>query len=339
MYRRIPARPGRLAVSRSNLSKSLVLPAAILFLSAVSSFSQDAPHQNRRHFDDDSSVPIQPKEISVEQRGSVTVHDITYSGADGTQVPAYLVVPEGKGKFASILWGHWLMPHSPSANRKEFLDEAVAIAPSGVVSLLIDAPQVRAGFVSENKSLGPQPADLIAEQVIDLRRGVDLLATRDDVDPKRIAYVGHSWDARTGAILDAVDKRLAAFVFMGGPISTHDNILTSDAPNLVAMRKAIPPDTLRTFLDTYAWADAGSYEMQLGPAPALFQYAIHDDFSPVHYAKQYFQASSGPKEQHFYDSDHALNAAARQDRFNFLKTHLALRNLPAGTIESVPPTK
>jgi len=102
------------------------------------------------------------------------------------------------------------MPNSPTSNREEFLNEAIACAPAGVICLLIDAPQVRPGFKPT-----PNPV-LIAQQVIDLRRGVDLLLLRSDVDPKRIAYVGHSWDAGTGAILDAVDKRIAAFVFMGG---------------------------------------------------------------------------------------------------------------------------
>jgi hypothetical protein len=49
-------------------------------------------------------------------------------------------VPNQKGKFAAILWGHWMMPKSPTANRSEFLNEAVAIAPAGVVSLLIVRP-------------------------------------------------------------------------------------------------------------------------------------------------------------------------------------------------------
>jgi dienelactone hydrolase len=168
----------------------------------------------------------------------VGIHDITYQSSAGRTVPAYLVVPKGGGKFAAILWGHWLMPNSPSANRSEFLDEATALAKAGVMSLLIDTPQARPGFVPERKSFGSQPSELVAEQVVDLRRGVDLLLSRSDVDPKRIGYVGHSWDARTGAILDAIEKRLSAFVFMGGPISTRDNVLTSDAPNFVAMRKA-----------------------------------------------------------------------------------------------------
>jgi hypothetical protein len=39
------------------------------------------------------------------------------------------------------------------------------------------------------------------------------------------------------------------------------------------------------------------------------------------------------------ESDHSLNAEALRDRFAFLCEHLALHMLPAGTLESVPPTK
>jgi len=314
--------------------------AAAVFLSAVPrGASQDVYAQDVKHFDYDSGAALNVEEISVEKRGEAAIHDLTYASPSGGKVPAYLVVPNGGGKFAAIVWGHWLMPHSPTANRKEFLDEAVALAPAGVESLLIDAPQARPGFTLEHRPLGPQGAELVRQQVMDLRRGVDLLLSREDVDAKRIGYVGHSWDARTGSILDALDKRFAAFVFMGAPISTRDFILTSDAANVVASRKSIAAATLQNFLDSYAWADAGTYAAHLGPAPALFQYALHDDYSPEPYAKQYFAHSSGPKEVKFYDSDHALDPEARRDRFEFLREHLALAALPAGTLESVPATK
>jgi dienelactone hydrolase len=189
----------------------------------------------QEHFNYDKNAALHIKEVSVQNRADIAVHDITYESS-GRTVPAYLVAPKGSGKFAAILWGHWLMPHSDMANRSEFLDEAAAMAGAGVISLLIDAPQVRPGFVQDKTPFGPQPADLIAEQVVDLRRGLDLLLARSDVDPKRIGYVGHSLNARTGVILDAIDKRPSAFVFMGGPISTRDNILTSEAPNIVAMQ-------------------------------------------------------------------------------------------------------
>jgi hypothetical protein len=45
-----------------------------------------------------------------------------------------------RARIPLILWGHWPMPNSPASNREEFLKEAIALAPTGVVSLLIDAP-------------------------------------------------------------------------------------------------------------------------------------------------------------------------------------------------------
>jgi dienelactone hydrolase len=114
-----------------------------------------------------------------------------------------------------------MMPKSPTASKTEFLTEAIALAPTGVVSILIDTPYVRPGFKKDPDPFSSQDPDVVAQQVIDLRRALDLLLSRDDVDPKRIAYVGHSFDANCAAILDAVDKRFAAFVFMGNPQSTR----------------------------------------------------------------------------------------------------------------------
>lgn len=36
-----------------------------------------------------------------------------------------------------------------------------------------------------------------AQAVVDVRRAVDLLVARPDVDPKRLAYVAHSYGARS----------------------------------------------------------------------------------------------------------------------------------------------
>src|SRR4051794_39039835 len=90
------------------------------------------------HFDYDRSTPLELQQSGVEKRGTVTTYDISFASPAGGRVPAYLVVPSGKGPFAAIIWGHWYMEGSDFRNRKEFLSEAVALAPSGVVSLLID---------------------------------------------------------------------------------------------------------------------------------------------------------------------------------------------------------
>ena len=259
------------------------------------------------------------KQVSATVQDGVTVEDVTYTGADGDTVPAYLVIPGGNGKFAGVIWGHWLMPRAANANRQEFLQEAIALAPAGVISLPLDAPQARPNFKPT-----PNPV-LVTQQIIDLRRGMDLLFSRPDVDTTRIAYVGHSWDAGNGAILDAVDKRFAAFVFMSGPQSTREYVLSSDSPRMAPMRKTTDMVKVEQTMKANAWADPGSYANKLGPAPALFQYGLHDeDWVPLQDAKDYIAVSSGPKTIQFYDADHALNIKARVDRDAFLRKTLHL---------------
>jgi pimeloyl-ACP methyl ester carboxylesterase len=52
----------------------------------------------------------------------------------------------------------------------------------------------------------------------ELRRGLDYLATRDDIDMQRLAYVALSWGAGSRLVLAAVDDRFKAVVLMGGGI-------------------------------------------------------------------------------------------------------------------------
>jgi len=263
--------------------------AAIVAALCMTAGSAPAQTPDFAHFAYDKSAPLRMKQVSVKTKGGVTIEDITYSGVHGDTVPATLVIPKGPGKFAGVLWGHWLMDGAANANRSEFLDEAVALAPSGVISLLIDDAHVRPGF-KPVPGMGP---GLMAQQVIDLRRGLDLLLARPDIDAARTAYVGHSYDSVAGSILDATDKRFGAFVFMGGP--------------------------------QLGFGFAKPYVSKLGPAPALFQYGLHDDeFVPVAAAKAYVAQASGPKTVKFYDAGHALNAKAEADRDAFLRRMLKL---------------
>jgi hypothetical protein len=57
-------------------------------------------------FDYDRAAPLDIKETGVEHRGKIAVHDISCASPKGGRVPAYLVVPQGPGPFAAIIWGH-----------------------------------------------------------------------------------------------------------------------------------------------------------------------------------------------------------------------------------------
>src|SRR6266508_1655182 len=161
----------------------IVFAISILFITSHRVFTQDP--EMFKHFDYDRSAPLRIKQISLQRRADATVHDITYDSPKGGVVPAYLVVPKGRGPFAAVIWGHWYWQNSSMRNRKEFLDEAIALAPAGVVSLLTDGPIARPGYVESKEPLNDQQVINLVQAVVDMRRGVDLLRARRDVNPKR----------------------------------------------------------------------------------------------------------------------------------------------------------
>ena len=85
------------------------------------------------------SWPRLSRRGSVGERvNGVRLFEISYASPKGGRVPAYLVVPAGKGLFPAILYGPW-----GYGTRTEFLSEALLYAEAGVVSLLVDYPWVR----------------------------------------------------------------------------------------------------------------------------------------------------------------------------------------------------
>jgi cephalosporin-C deacetylase-like acetyl esterase len=224
----------------------------LLFLLTVAScglaFSQDTSiNELRKMFDYDQKVPLDVKEVGFRDTDGARIHDINYASPKFGRVTAYLVEPSVKGEYAGMVFGHW-----GYGNRTEFLPEAILYARAGVVSLLIDYPWVRPAPWRRNEP-GEKPEavrDNYAATVIDLRRGIDLLQARSDVDSNRIAYVGHSTGAQWGAILSAIDKRVKAAVLMGGIPTEATIALESDDPEFVDFRKNTPKEQIDKYFKT-----------------------------------------------------------------------------------------
>jgi dienelactone hydrolase len=309
----------------------LILFLIVSFSIVPLSFAQTPDLGN--HFDYDKSAPLDVKTIGSEKRGDVTVYDITYASPKGGVVPAYLVVPKGKGPFAAVVWGHWYWSNSPMFNRKQFLDEAVALAPAGVVSLLTDGPNARPGYVPDRTPLNDKQITDRIQAVIDMRRGIDLLLARKDVDPKRLAFVGHSYNASTGAFLSGVDRRAKAYVLMAGALSDELDMKT---PEFEAYRQRIGPEKVDAFMSKYPWMDQGKYLAQAAPAFVFMQFATQEDFLKPSHVLQYERIVSKPNLLKIYEAPHALNTEARRDRIQFLTEQLKLKKLPPEVITAIP---
>jgi dienelactone hydrolase/predicted Ser/Thr protein kinase len=61
-----------------------------------------------------------------------------------------------------------------------------------------------------------QYTEVFVQEVKDLRRCVDYLETRPDIDARRLAFYGVSWGGTLGAIIPAVEERLRASVLLAG---------------------------------------------------------------------------------------------------------------------------
>jgi dienelactone hydrolase len=315
----------------------------VLLLVAAAAIAQESYDQVLHHWDYDKSAALNIKQAGIEERAGVTIHDISFLspvserssaiGPNGGTVTAYLIVPRGQGPFPAVIFGHWCMPGSEKKNRAEFLDEAIVLAHSGVISLLPDHVIVHPGFVEDSTPLNEQQIAVEVQQDVNLRRGADLLLARKDVDPKRLAYVGHSCDGSAGGFLSGVEKRFKAFVIMAGDISFDIDRKTKAVQEY---RQKIGADKFDTFAAKHAWMEGGKYVSHAAPAAMFLQYATDEPFLNGELAKQYFEIVSEPKKLKIYDAPHALSAEATRDRIAFLAEQLSFKPPDAKAIAAIP---
>ncbi|HEV2705659.1 MAG TPA: acetylxylan esterase [Pyrinomonadaceae bacterium] len=278
-------------------------------------------------FDYDRRLPLDVKEIGVEDGDGARRYDISYQSPKGGRVTAYLVVPSARGrKFAGVIF-----MHSRPGSRKNFLEEALSLAKAGVVCLLIDAPFSRAG--ESKREFDPTVTkpevdrDIYIQTVIDLRRGVDLLLSRSDVDPKRIGFVGHSYGAHAGAVLAGVEKRIKAYVLMAGAPSLTEFLRTSTIPAIVKTRDSLTKEQQENYFHILSDVDPINYIGHVAPSALFFQFGKTDNYPTEEQATLYSERASRPKLVRFYAAGHALNDEAKRERAAWLREQLALGKL------------
>jgi predicted esterase len=206
--------------------------------------------------------------------------------------------------------------HGSGGNRLEFVVEATWLAARGVVGLTIDSPDARhPGGVA----IPPGVAGLrtmrntIVQNIVDLRRAVDLLQARADVDPKRIAYVGFSAGANTGAILAGVEHRIRAYALASGGALPPARY-AADAPRRLQgpiVRILTPVDALR-------------YVGHAAPSALLFQDGRADRIVPRAALVALARAGSEPKTIRWYGAGHSLDKRAIHDRIRWLAGRLGV---------------
>jgi len=294
------------------------LVAACLMASATAAGAKGDDSQVAASFEYDRKAPFNLKEIGVEKRAGAFVHDVTFTAIPGSndEIKAYLVVPEGKGPFAGVLWVHWL-GEPATTNRTQYLSEAVGLAPKGVVSLLIDAMWSAPDWYSNR--IPERDFDRSMSQVIALRRATDLLASQSTVDPDRLAFVGHDYGAMYGMLVAGLDQRAKAYVFIAAAPSLSDWAFFGRQPRSKA-----------EYLRQNAVLELTDSLRRVKNASTLFQFANADPYVSRASTAVLFDAAHEPKEKKFYDANHSMSApTVAADRDAWLAKALGLGVTPS----------
>jgi dienelactone hydrolase len=254
--------------------------------------------------------PLDVRENGVQRFDGYAVHDLSYASPVRGRVTAYLVLPAGPGPFPAILWQPGL-----NGGRDDQLADAVALAAKGAASLLIDPPHVRTGGPS---LITCTTADrrTFAQYVVEVRRGIDLLSSRPEIDGRRLGDVGFSLGSTIAGVLSGVDRRLRAVVVESGR-AYHTGYLRGACAGTSRRR-------LRAYLRGMGFTNPIRYVAHAAPTALLLQNGTRDPFTPRREALALQRAASQPKTVRWYPGGHELTPEAFADRDRFLERELGL---------------
>jgi dienelactone hydrolase len=227
---------------------------------------------------------------------------------------AELFQPGNGGANAAILYVHWYEPESGNSNRSQFQDEAKEMALSGAVCLLVETLWSDPDFFL--KRTQEDDVQNSIEEVVNLRRAMDLLLSQPNVDPKRFAYAGHDFGGMYGVLAGSLDQRPAHYVVMAA---------TPRFPAWYLYGPKLEGEAREAFIRQMSEIDPIAHVSNLSPASVFFQFATDDPHVPMDRAEEFFAAAKEPKQMKWYQAGHGLNEDATHDRKIWLKEKLMLR--------------
>jgi uncharacterized protein len=286
------------------------LGLATVFLAACGARSEPstAPPAQRGPFGYDRGAALQVQSRQVAGGRAGTVQDLSFTSPRGGRVPAYLVLPASKGRHPAVV-----LLHGSGGDRRELLGLAAGLAARGIVGMTIDSPVARLQTQTLPAGLAGvrRRSALLEQEVLDLRRAVDVLRARPEVDPSRLGFLGFSAGARSGAILAGVEPRIGSFVLISGGADPVSAYVRGAGP---ALREQIIP--LLRQVDPLHWI------AKARPNTIFFQDGKRDEVVPRKSLLALIRATPKPQRVRWYDTGHSPNGREQTDAVAWLTERL-----------------
>lgn len=261
------------------------------------------------------AAPADAVDTRPTSRQEVVIEDVRIDVPRQAPVTAWVVRPGGHQRAhsqAGVLFLHWL--GEINSDRGEYLPEAVSLASRGVVSVL---PQGVFPWTADPVG-DARDITAIHRQTAAFRAALDLLAHRREVDPQRIALVGHDYGAMFGALIVDSDPRVRTAVY-AAPDATWGNWF-------VTYWLGFTGPQAEAYIRQFASLDPVRHVSRLGDG-LMFQFAGRDIFVDEATRNAFTTAAPQARVRLYPNAEHQLGTLARNDREAFLTERL---HLPAG---------
>jgi dienelactone hydrolase len=239
----------------------------------------------------------------------IVVRDLSFQSGEDT-IEGFLAVPPGEGRRPAVVY----LPGA-GGDRGQLLVQAVWLAGRGAVTLSLTPPSSTATAPE-----GQTPSDALQSQhdlavrdVVAVRRAVDLLAERPDVDPEKVGFLGWSLGARTGSVVAGVEPRIDAFVLM-----------SAGATSVEEYAKQAPADLRADIRRLLGEVDPLRYVARARPGTLLLQNGRTDEVVPRKALDELAAAAPKGTTVRWYAAGHELDVPAQREQLDWLTEKLAI---------------
>ena len=183
---------------------------------------------------DYEKAPLDARIESEQKTDDWLVQKITFNGADGERAIAYLYLPNHFARPLQVI-------HIAPAGDVDRGFRSLPASMEAVLGPIIKSGRAAFGVVLKGYIERLQPPEYvfpdltsveylerIVNRVTDLRRGLDYLETRKDIDISRLAFYGPSAGAQIGLVLAGVEPRYRGVVLVGAGLKTTPRIAAAD---------------------------------------------------------------------------------------------------------------
>lgn len=258
----------------------------------------------------DALAPLDVLEHGRDVRDGLTIIDLSFASPRGGRVPAFLIIPDRPQPVPGLVFAH-----AGGLDRHSFLEEAGLFARGGAVCLLPDAPYARRPNPPVYRFTQDDRNEFL-QAVAELKRGIDVLQAQPEVAASRIGFVGFSYGAIVGALLGSTETRIRSYILWSCVARLGDS--------LRRLGTLLPAAELDAYLGSMVLFDPIRHVGRAAPGALLLQAGRNDKSMPEEEVEAMYQAAGHPKQLLWYNTGHALNGKARQDRYDWMQQHLGI---------------